>query len=73
MYEYVPFNAKKDIALVVDDNVAPFRVTDHEVPDGRPDSLNNTVYTIGKFIFKILEVLFTVNSCCGELIYLCPT
>jgi hypothetical protein len=43
-YEYVPFAAVNVIVLVVEDSVVPLNVTDHDVPDGRPDSVNVTVY-----------------------------
>jgi len=43
-YEYVPFGTENVIVSVVDDSVVPFKVTDHVVPDGRPDSVNVTEY-----------------------------
>ena len=60
-YEYVPFGIENVIVFVVEDLVIPFSVTDHEVPDGRPDSVNVTVYVtrlnvIATFTFAPLTV-----------------
>lgn len=35
------------IDVVVDDSVCPLSVALHDVPDGRPDSVNVTVYVEG--------------------------
>ena len=43
-YEYVPFGKEKVIVFVVEDNVVPLKVTDHDVPEERPDSVKVTVY-----------------------------
>ncbi len=40
VYEYVPLGSVKVIVDVVEDCVDPLSVTDHDVPDGRPDSVN---------------------------------
>jgi hypothetical protein len=42
VYEYVPFASVNTIEVVLEDRVVPFRVTDHEVPDERPDSVKVT-------------------------------
>jgi hypothetical protein len=44
VYEYVPLVMENVIVFAVDDNVVPFRFTDHDVPEGRPDSVKATVY-----------------------------
>ena len=44
VYEYFPFGTENVIVSVVDFSVVPFNVTDHNVPDGRPDSMNITEY-----------------------------
>ena len=44
VYEYVPFGTENVIVSVVDDFVVPLNVTDHEVPDERPDSVKVTEY-----------------------------
>ena len=43
VYEYVPLGSVNVIVLVKEDCIVPFKVTDHDVPDGRPDSVNVTV------------------------------
>jgi hypothetical protein len=40
----VPFGSGNVIVPVVDVFRVPFKVTDHEVPDGRPLSVNVTAY-----------------------------
>ena len=45
VYEYVPFGSENVMVFVVEDSVVPLRVTDHDVPDGRPDSVNVTLYS----------------------------
>ena len=42
----MPLGFENEIVFVVDDSVFPFNVTDHEVPDGRPDSVNVTAYIL---------------------------
>ena len=44
MLEAMPENAT---VLVVEDSVCPLSVALHDVPDGRPDSVNVTVYVEG--------------------------
>ena len=44
--EYVPQGSWNVIVLLVDVSVVPFKVTDQDVPDGRPDSVNVTVKVI---------------------------
>jgi hypothetical protein len=44
VYAYVPFASVNAMVLVVEDSAFPARVTDHEVPDGRPDSEKVTAY-----------------------------
>jgi len=46
VYEYVPFGKENVIVPDVDDSLVPLSVTDHDVPDGRPDSVNVTVYLL---------------------------
>ena len=43
-YEYVPLGRENVIVFVVEDNVVPLRVTDHEIPEERPVSVKVTVY-----------------------------
>jgi len=45
--EYVPLGTVNVIEDDVDDNVDPLNVTDHDVPDCRPDSVNVTEYLEG--------------------------
>jgi len=40
VYEYFPFGTENVIVSVVDVSVVPFNFTDHNVPDGRLDSVN---------------------------------
>ena len=42
VYEYVSFGSENVMVFVVEDSVVPLRVTDHDVPDGRPVSVNVT-------------------------------
>ena len=42
VYEYVPFGAENVMLLVVDESFVPLKITDHDVPGGKPDSSNNT-------------------------------
>mgnify|MGYP006267746115 FL=1 len=44
VYAYAPFGSVNAIVLVDDAWWFPARVTDHGVPDGRPDSVNVTAY-----------------------------
>ena len=44
LYEYDPLGSENEIVSVVEDSFFPLSVTDHEVPDGRPDSENVIVY-----------------------------
>ena len=60
-YEYVPLGSENEIVFVVDDSVFPFNVTDQDVPDGRPVSVNVTEYltwvkVIATFTFAPLTV-----------------
>jgi hypothetical protein len=55
VYEYVPFAFVKTIVLVVEDCVLPARVTDHEVPLGRPLSVKVTSYSLGGIAVKVIE------------------
>jgi hypothetical protein len=63
--EYVPLGSENPIVDVVEVSCEPFRVTDHEVPDGRPLSVNVTVYSVGgvfvKLIDKLTDESFTVT------------
>ena len=45
VYEYVPFGKENVIVPDVDDSLVPLSVTDHDVPDGNPDSVNVTEYS----------------------------
>ena len=60
-YEYVPLGSENEIVFVVDDSVFPFNVTDQDVPDGRPVSVNVTVYTGMKSMFMTTFLPDTVN------------
>lgn len=40
---YVPLGSVKAIVFVVEDSAAPLKVTDHDVPEGSPDSKKVTV------------------------------
>ena len=42
--EYVPLGSVNEMVFVVDVSVLPLNVTDHEVPEGRPDSMNVISY-----------------------------
>ncbi len=42
VYEYVPSGTEKDVLVPVEDWVLPLKVTDHEVPLARPDSVKVT-------------------------------
>jgi len=42
VYGYVPFGSENVIVLVVEAWLVPFRVTDHDVPGGSPDSVKLT-------------------------------
>ncbi len=42
VYEYVPFESENVIVFVLEDNVVPLKVTDHDVPDWEPDSVKVT-------------------------------
>ena len=44
VYEYVPLVIENVIVFVLEDNVVPLKVTDHDVPEERPDSVKVTVY-----------------------------
>jgi len=44
--EYVPLGSVNEMVFVVDVSVLPFNVTDHDVPDGNPDSVNVIVYEV---------------------------
>ena len=46
VYEYVPFGTKNVFVSVVEFYIAPFKVTDQNLPDGRPDSVNVTAYIL---------------------------
>ena len=46
VYEYVPFGKENVIVPDVDDSLVPLSVTDHDVPDDNPDSVNVTVYLL---------------------------
>ena len=46
VYEYVPFGTENVIVPDVDDSLVPLSVTDHDVPDGNPVSVNVTVYLL---------------------------
>ena len=46
VYEYVPFGSVNVIVPDVDDSLVPLSVTDHDVPDGNPVSVNVTVYLL---------------------------
>ena len=61
-YEYVPIGIENVIVFVVEDLVISFSVTDHDVPDGNPLSVNVTVYVtrvnvIAKFILNPFTVM----------------
>lgn len=53
VYEYIPFGSVNVIVLDVDDSLVPLKVTDHDVPDGRPDSVNVTVYLLTDFVVGV--------------------
>ena len=42
--EYVPSGTENVIEDDVDDSVVPLNITDHDVPGGRPDSVNVTLW-----------------------------
>ena len=45
VYEHVQFGKENVIVPDVDDSLVPLSVTDHDVPDGNPDSVNVTEYS----------------------------
>ena len=60
---YVPFGSENTIEEVVDDFDAPPSVTDQDVPDGRPDSVNVTVYvTRANVALSDADAPLTVNE-----------
>ena len=46
LYEYDPLGSENEIVSVVEDSFVPLSVTDHNVPDGNPDSENVIVYLL---------------------------
>ena len=54
VYAYVPFGSENTIVLVPEDFVLPAKVTDHEVPLGRPVSVNVTAYSAGGIAVKVM-------------------
>jgi hypothetical protein len=54
VYEYVPFASVNTMLLVVEDFMVPANVTDHEVPLGRPVSVNVTVYWPAGIAVKVI-------------------
>jgi len=65
--EYVPLGSANEMVLVVDVSVVPFNVTDHDVPDGRPDSVNDTLYVTSVDVTVLLiALLSTMNAPCDE-------
>ena len=57
VYEYVPLGMENDMLPVVDDSGVPLKVTDQDVPVGRPDSVNVTKYAaMGLPLAKMLTV-----------------
>ena len=46
VYEYVPFGTKNVFVSVVELYIAPSKVTDQNIPDGRHDSVNVTAYIL---------------------------
>ncbi len=57
VYEYVPFGSVNVIVPDVDDSLVPLSVTDHDVPDGNPDSVNVTVYLLTDFVVEVVIML----------------
>ena len=53
VYEYVPFGSVNVIVPDVDDSLVPLSVTDHDVPDGNPVSVNVTVYLLTDFVVGV--------------------
>ena len=54
VYGYDPFASVKAIVLVVEDFVVPAKVTDQEVPLGRPLSVKVTAYGPGATAVKVI-------------------
>ena len=46
LYEYDPLGSENEIVSVVEDSFVLLSVTDHDVPDGNPDSENVIVYLL---------------------------
>ena len=62
LYAYVPFGSVNVIVLFVDVSVVPFNVTDHDVPDANPVSVNATVYVTRLNVIETFTFApFTVN------------
>jgi hypothetical protein len=51
--EYVPYGSVNVIELAVEDFIVPLSVTDHNVLDGSPDSMNIIVYVAVVFETKM--------------------
>jgi hypothetical protein len=62
VYEYMPLALVNEMVLVVEDCVFPAKVTDQEVPLGRPDSVNVTVYSPGGIAVNVIGTDFAVPA-----------
>ena len=60
VYEYVPFGSVNVIVPDVDDSLVPLSVTDHDVPDGRPDSIKVIIYLL-TVVLTCVNVMLTVT------------
>ena len=55
VYEYVPFVKEKeyDVPVMAPESMPLLRFTYHDVPDGRPDSVNVTVYLLTDVVVDV--------------------
>ena len=57
VYGYVPFGSVNVIVSDVDDSLVPLSVTDQDVPDGNPVSVNVTVYLLTDVVVGVAIIL----------------
>ena len=60
VYEYVPFGSENEIVSFVEDSFVPLSMTDHDVPDGRPDSIKVIIYLL-TVVLTCVNVMLTVT------------
>ena len=67
LYAYVPFTSLNVIvvAVLLNDWLL-VRLTHHSVPDGRPDSVNTTLYSLPKYAVSVIGESIVIA--CEELL-----